>query len=71
MAADAPPACRVGTDAITAAVIGAIVSAMPMPHRICPGKITPKYDESAWVRSSRSRPSAENEGPSVMNHRDP
>src|SRR5205085_3831759 len=45
--------------------------AIPMPHRICPGKITPKYDDSGWVRSRSRSPSAENEGPSVMNHLDP
>jgi hypothetical protein len=42
VAAEATPAWRVGTDAITAAVMGAIVSAIPDPHTIMDGKMIPK-----------------------------
>src|SRR5205085_5902883 len=71
VAAEATPAWRVGTDAITAAVIGAIVRAIPEPHTIIDGKMIPKYDESACDRSMRASPIADKAGPAVMNHLDP
>src|SRR6266516_4781988 len=71
VAAEATPAFLVGTDAMTAAVMGATVRAIPEPHTTIDGKITPKYDESAWLRSIRARPIAERAGPAVMNHLEP
>src|SRR5919197_4739130 len=69
--AEATPACRVGTDANTAAVIGAMVRAIPDPHTIIDGKITPRYDESACDRSINARPMPDSVVPAVMNHLDP
>src|SRR5207302_5839771 len=71
VAAEATPACLVGTEAITAAVMGAMVRAMPEPHTTMDGKMTPKYEDAGSERSMRARPIAERAGPAVMNHREP
>ncbi len=71
VAAEATPACRVSTDAITAAVIGVMVMAMPVARTMKAGRSTVAYGEPTWVRSSNASPPAANSGPIVMNHREP
>src|SRR5436190_23332115 len=71
VAAEATPAFLNGTEAMTAAVIGVMVLAIPVARTRNDGSSTVRYGDPTSVRSNRPRPTAAIKGPKVMNHLEP